>query len=465
MTTRFGILPYDTTDDSVVVRCPLTSLASITDLGGIDLSTENNVFDSVLGMSPRVNGSNISGIRLRLSLMTLESGAHDNLPSGQFSIEVQRAALAIPASVVDSESAGYDNGANNMAFLYWVPDNIGAGQAGYLYKRYSTTNYDIYVKAGAGATAAGAKYIGYQDGMDEWCTVTVSWTPTLHRVYIDGFQIHETTRIHGSNQATQFGDLYIGNYGNSAVAVASWNNPYYMRNFIMSSKPVVFHQHPVLANLFSVGDSFASGQYGNTTTTTGEAGSETNLIVGALRRSGFTVGGCTVYANGGSNVLDSGADPMQSDINAAGKTRAQGAAEFPTFVIFQGGTNDSGQVLTNFLADLKDHVEEWMGAGSYTANYRGQRMILVCQVSGTSISAGLTNVHNYIKQIPAWWDATYPSRAGQVQYVDMVPYLTTDGTTVDTQYYNAADPVHPNSVANVVYARVIANKMLQMLEV
>lgn len=468
MSKRFGILPYDTDDDSVVVRCPMTSLTSITDLGGVDLSSGNNLFDSVLGMSPRRNGSGISGIRLRLSLMTLESGAHNNLPCGQFSVEVQRAALAIPASVTDSESSGYDNGADNMAFLYWDPDELGAGYAGYLYKRGSGNSYDMVAKAGASATVTGAKYLTFNAEMDEWCKVTVSWTPTRVQIFVDGFLVHDLTRLHGSNQATQFGDIFIGNYGGT-TAVPNWEAPFYMRNFIMSSKPVVFNHHPVLARLFSVGDSFAGGQPGNTTTKTGEAGSEINLIVGRLRQSGFDVGSQTVYSNGGANVLDAGADPLQDDINAAGKTRADGAGEFPTFIIFQCGVNDTAAVAggsgAQFLADLKDHVEEWMGAGSYTANYRGKRMILVCQVSGASMADGLLSAHGYIKQIPDWWDTTYPSRAGQVQVVDMVPLLTTNGVTVNSAYYNVADPVHPNSAANVLYAREIANKMLSMLEV
>lgn len=461
MTTRFGILPYDTADDSVVFRSPMTSLASITDIGGLDRSTANNVFDSVKGMSPRINGSNVSGINFHLSTMTLESGSYDNLPQGQLSFEVERAYMSIPASVTDSESEGYENSTNEVC-MAWGTNNGATGTLGYLYKRTAANNYDFYIKAGQSGQV-GSVYSSDNSVNPAWSTVTVSWTVNKVDLYIDGLHIFTRTRS-ASNALTQFGDIYLGNYGNGA-GQPNWNNQYYMRNFIMSSRPVVLNYHPILAHIMSVGDSFAGGQYQNITSTVGQV-NEVNTIAGRLNEKGFGFNSLTVYSNGGGAVINTAADDLKTDINGAGKTRAQGAAEKPTFIIFQGGVNDSGIYTTpEFLDDLKEHVMEWMADGvTYTANVAAKRMILVLQVSSanTSDKGDLSSIHADILSIPAWWDAAYPSRAGHVQVVDPRPDLTSDGDS-NIAAYQQADLVHPNSLGDYIYGQKIADKMLQML--
>jgi len=460
MTTKHGILPYDTDDNSVIFRCPLTSLASITDIGGTDTSTGNNVFDSEKGISPRINGSSLSGIRFRLSLMTLESGSHNNTPQGQISFEVERKALSIPSSATNSESDGYDNGSDNMALLYWIPDNNNVTQSGYLYKRNTANGYDLYSKAGSGGTEAGAKYISSNNLTSQYARVTIAFQNNDVKIYVDG--LHIQTRSRGSsNNLTQFGDLFLGSYGNSS-AIPSWNNQYYIRNIIMSSRPVAFSYHPYLAHLMMVGDSFAGGIYQVTTTTKGEL-NENNVIASRLNELGFGFSTYDVYSNGGGTVRDAGSDPLQDDVNGSGKTRATAASEKPTFIIFQGGANDQGAYDSAFLTDLKDHVKEYMADGTtYTANVAARKMILVCQYSGTSVSANLKSIHIDIKSIPEWWDAAYPSRSGSIQVVDPGNELTTDGTTIIQDYMNS-DEVHPNSLGDYIYGNAIAYKMLTML--
>lgn len=462
MTIRFGILPYDTTDSSVIFRCPLTSLASITGIGGTDRSSGNNVFDSVLGMSPRRNGSNISGVSFADGSVTVESGDLGNLPCGQLSIEVERVAIAVPA-------AGGYTAADNQVLLTHGPVGGGNGDIGYVYK--NVTGHGLQTKSGDTGTVVSNKYLGAQSNRSRFALLTLSWTPERCDYYIDGLYRWSSARSLLTQPLDQFALITLGNY-NLGAGISNWNMPYYMRNLIVSARPVVQHRHPVLANVFSVGDSFAGGQPLNHTN--GAAGdcNEINIIGERLGIAGFKWGSVAVYSNGGGTVEDGTADDIETDINGSGMTRAAGAALFPTFIIVQMGVNDAGGALSTFLADLKDHVKEWMADGTtYTANYRGKRMILVCHVAGVSGSGVLTMntdlaaVHALIKQIPDWWDATYPSRAGQVQVLDMVPLMTTDGITMNSAYWDLSDEVHPNSTGDVAIGNAIADKMLLMLEV
>lgn len=459
MTINFGILPFDTTDDSVVFRNSLTSLATITDAGGLDLSTANNVFDSVKGISPRINGSNISGVRFRDINVTEESGDMANLPEGQISIEIERAALCIPSSVTNSESNGLDNDPDDVAIMVWTPSGTGNAQFGYVYKRNAANDYDIFAKAGGGGSLTGAKKLGAQTVRSQWAVLTVTWDSQFTRILIDGFEIHKLARAATTNALTQFGDIYIGSYGGGS-AVTNWNNTYFMRNLIISSRQVTQFYHPSLSHVMSVGDSFAGGQYQIYTNTVGEC-NEINIIAGRLSMAGYAIGQYTVYANGGGTVRDAGGDPLQDDVNGGAKTRATAASEHPTFIIFQGGVNDAGAYDAAFLTDLKDHVMEFMADGTtYTGNYRAMRMILIAQVTGTSLSANMISLRDDVKSIPAWWDATYPTRAGHVGVVDMDYAL--DGTTVKSEFMQS-DNVHPNSLGDYLFGDAVSKKMLQMI--
>jgi len=464
MSTKIGLLPYNTDDDSVVFRCPMTSLASITDIGGSDLSSGNNLFDAVKGMNMQRNGSDISGILFKLSTMTLESGSHDNLPQGQISFDIERAALTIPSSVSGSQSNGYENTENKM-LIGWVPNGTGAGQAGYLYKRTAANDYDMYRKVGAGGTIGQISRLASNKYSDEWARITISWQSRKMDIYIDGFLINSASRA-TNNHATQFGDIYLGSFIN-ATTVPNWDTGHYIRNFLMASKPVALSYHPYLAHIMMVGDSFAGGQYQNHLATTGHL-NENNVIADYLNAQGHGFNTFTVYSNGGGTVLDAGVDPLQDDVNAAGKTRAQAAAEKPTFILFQGGVNDSSSSLTNFLTDLKDHIKEYMCDGTtYTVNTSGRRMILVAQCSGTNgvgstIPSGVKDVRELIVTIPAWWDAAYPNRAGHVKVVDMFNYMTSDEDNINTDLYDSLF-VHPNSLGDSLTGKYIAQQMLRML--
>ena len=441
-----GILSFETTSESVVFRSSLTSASSITAVGGFQEAGSINEFDVSLGMKPRIApgvAAAIPGCRFTSSSIP----ALSNLPSGQLSIEVEREWLA--TTNAETRSVGYRHTENEYLLSYGPGD---ASSAGMLYLQ-PDQNLLWFFKATE--ILKGAHYVSTARS-DRFARITLSWSPVEARLYVDGVLMATIDRT--DQGADRFSSIYIGNF--IGAALSGFRGNYFIRNLIVARKPVVLQMPPLLEHVMQLGDSFSTGPALANLPAKYDA-LIPNTIIGQLARHGIGYGKYTVYSHGGGNIQDNGLRPLEANVNGYGKTRAQALTENPTLVIFITGGNDTGifdEML--FTTDLRDHVEAFLGEHGHAAT-TVRHVIITTTASNQLATHPVTlSMVRIMKSVPAWWDETYPLRAGSVSVVDT--WSIFGGENVDRLLFGISDLVHPAASGDLVYGRAIAEKILTL---
>lgn len=446
-------LPYDTDDPSVILRTPLTSLASITAVGGEDLSVGSNIFDADLGMKP---AGTIPGVRFRHDVIAALTGK----TAGQVSFDIQRQAMC-----------------NNAGDVGTLPGYAGAAFRLYCIGLNATNRIDINV---AGSTSNSIDHYGYnssQNGYrfvrtaesDEWMRITISVAGHNIDFYADGVRYAHIQRTGGI--LTGFEDHYLGSfYGTASNA---W--PYYVRNLLIASRPVPLVTIPVMQKLAFIGDSLVGAYSGRSGTPIGVSGNIQNLTsypergdhvlhfqcAKVLAPHDIQVNQLALYSSGAASVLNAGTypsgtiasgDALKTDVDGANTTRATAIlASQPSCICMIVSGNGvpallpyDGTAESTYDAALREHVEAWMGVGSFASGRYSEAKLMVLGLPyySSQAASAIDFVRARMATVPAWWDATYPTRAGRVVTVDLAEVM--GGSTTPSDYL--IDGLHPGPI-------------------
>jgi hypothetical protein len=452
MSSPAGILPYDSTDSSIILRCACRSLAEVTAAGGVEPNAGTNEFDADLGVkSLATNG----GLRF------VEPAGFAALNvAGQVSFEIEAAAISDPSAVIASQGA--DWAANT--YLLLLRDSTAANYIRLLMdsaERFFMS--ETKASASGGASPSSTTVRSTTLGKGRFARVTVSWQGNEYSLYVNGRWLFTGARnaYPSANIGTRVVLLSGDGLGNSLVG-------YYARNLIVSTKPVAFASHPAAKRVAFVGHSFV-GRVRYVPTDSYRDHSIGQAVGGEINARGlawnFPSSNAAAFYTSGSTILRSGGAPIKTDLDLM-------IAYKPDLVVYIGGTNDviNASWPTNkaqVFADLKLDIIDALGVA--------QRMV-VCNVPstiGNSANYKSSQQDEYVRQIngeiddlPAWWNSTYPARAGALAVADLwgatgkasPPNDVFWGTLLGT-----GTDLHPSAKGNVLIGRAIARVMLETL--
>jgi hypothetical protein len=438
-----AILPYDSSDATILLRAPLTSPESITANGGYEEPTSANSYHPEFGMRPAALSSGVPGCRFTAETIP----ALANLPEGQLSIEVERAWLSVEEP--DSRSTGASHSASEYLISYGSGGKPTAG------KVFMDINQNLVWLFRAGEDSRLSKVVNSKLS-PMYARITISWTQTEAELFVDGLRMGSLPRQ--TAEVADFSQLFLGSFVGSTESPFAGN--FYIRNLLVASKPVLFSTPPLLDHVMLIGDSFAAGQPFSNIATRYD-GTIANTILRNLAADHFAPRRFGVYSNGGGKIQDLSNDPLELDVNGSGLPRDDVLREDPSVVIFVTGGNDIGIFDSQvFTTDLRDHVEAFLGANGHHPTTTQKVIVTTTVTSGSNASQTVHAMRDIMRALPSWWDASYPQRAGDVQVVDA--WSMFGGDSVDTELFMANDPIHPAPAGNLVYGEAITSKLLEL---
>jgi lysophospholipase L1-like esterase len=227
-----GFPEFTDVDDAFVVQASLTSAD---DLNGAVVTAGTPVYDSVKGVSLHNGGDGLCGLKWVMSAANYAS----LLNSGLIQFEIQSELLSVdyvPAStakIFQCTRGGDDFSLIKTSLLGWVlivsESNASIG------KEYSA------------------------EGKDEFSRVTITYNRGKALVFINK-GLADTINVDANALGSQlFQNLYLGYAG---FGVASIADEYYIRNLIVSKRPLMLPAHASVTCVAFIGDSFIRlGQY------------------------------------------------------------------------------------------------------------------------------------------------------------------------------------------------------------
>lgn len=452
MTAPVGILPFESSHPSIILRCACTSLDAVTAAGGAEASTGTNEFDSALGFKA----------------LTTSGGLRFNTPSGyaaldiagQVSFEIEAAAICEPNSSIRSQGADWS--ANT--YLLVLRDGTAANYMRLLMDSAERFFFSANTASASGGTSPSSSTIKSTTlGKQRFARVTLSWVGNRYSLYVDGRWLFsgDRNKYPAANIGTRIELLSGAGLGNGLVG-------YYARNIVVSTQPVSFASHPALKRPAIVGHSFG-GRVRYLPTDSYRDHSIGQAIGGELNARGlawnFPSNNSAVFYSSGATILRSGGNPLSSQVALA-------AAYRPDLAVYIGGTNDVINAAwsvnrAQVLADIKLDIIDLMASA---------KRIVVCNVPSTkgnssnyTISRNDRNtneINSDISTLPAWWDATYPARAGALVVADIWTALGADEPPAQNFWGLAlasGDDLHPSAAGNVILGREIARAISVVL--
>jgi hypothetical protein len=449
-----GLLAYGEDDGTVIWRSPLTSEASISspDIGGGTYTKvgTGQVFDSQLGLLPGAAGyyyvSNLNNNAL------LDFG-------GQLTFQVSTALLACAGSTCQGSSGGTPQTAAET--LVGMSDSVASTSSRIF--GVNVSNKAIYLFAGyqTGTTNNGG-YVSDAIGKESYTTIHATWNGTTVALYINGCLMVETNK--GKNFPTNY-SLHFGRYPMPSNAVQPLTTGY-IRNVQLSYRRTTHIIPPGLSKAQVLGDSYAD----DTTAWTTPAYdiSKYHALNKILRSKGMQLGGWNVQSYGGRKVIGSGNAALYMIDNVP-----TALAQSPTLGILQTGANDftnNGTMdAAAFLSSYKTLVETYMGVNGNPSSTL--KKLIVCSTPWAPQYPNVATARlrktdaeaqrKAISQIPAWWNATYPAKAGQVMYRDV--FSDFGGFGVDASLFDSGDVLHPSPRGRYVMGTAWGNGILKAL--
>lgn len=400
-----GILPFDTDDSSVILRCSLLSAAAVSapavgPAGTITGTT--HTFDSLLGFKPAASGN--SGITF-----ADPTGYADLDKAGQLSFEISREVVC--ANQSSTNSSGTSPGGVQWSLVWGNGSNTGTIRK----VGGSPSNYQL--RTHNASDTAGLVYI-HSESKSDMVRVTYSWCGGIVRFFIDGMPIDSwsTLPTRNTSWANQFKNI-------SVMSAASGVNPErdgYMRNLIVSSRPVVLPMN-ALHRIAFLGHSF-SATYSVLTVNVDNYHS---TIASELRRLA-AIRGYDVATNA-FGVAGGYWDPALTALDIRDYIAAM-LAWHPSELVLYGPTNDvanAGFVAATVDAAIKAALTT-IANDARSVNIRRilflntpSRLGLNDATWSDTTKANLTAENINMAARPAWWDATFPTHAGKLVVGDL----------------------------------------------
>ena len=458
MSKPVGILPFDSNDSSIILRCTCKSLAEVTAANGLEVVTGANQFDAERGVKSLLT---TGGIRFNTP-----TGYEALKIAGQISFEIESAGICEPnASIL---SSGADWASNE--YILVVRDATATN-----YLRFMMDSVERFfvgwttASVGGGASPSSSTIKATSLGKGPFSRFTFSWVGNQYSLYLNGLLIFSGAR--NGYPTADIGSWIelLGDGGLGGQALIG----YYARNFMISTKPVVLSTHPALKRPAIIGHSFAArARY-----SPGDSYRD-HSIGQAIGAELFARGlnwnmpfdNSAVFFSSGATINRDGGNPLKTQVDLA-------VAFKPDVAIYIGGTND---VLSSFwtvpatsssrakiLADLKLDIIDLMAVA---------KRIVVCNVPSVIGNAGnyasanrdenVREINTDIATLPSWWDTAYPTRAGALVVADLWTALG-GATPPKNNFWGTAlenfSDLHPSAQGNLYVGKAIAAAIEELL--
>ncbi|MEJ0005142.1 MAG: SGNH/GDSL hydrolase family protein [Steroidobacteraceae bacterium] len=403
--TTNGIIPFGSSDPSVIFQSTLASPAAITAVSGGSVTGAPN-FDPTLGIVPGATG----GAYFQGNFLAAQN-------AGQLSLEVETTLITVASPDFVGGiggSQGYDHTADGWQTLLDIHSADGTAIA-----TLGLTN-----TAGIGGNYRGVTIAGlgiHSAGKSGFVRLTLSWSAAEYALYVDGLQV-----LGGSGAGLDIGQIAAGYSEPGAYGVRN----YHIRNIILSSQPVVYPVHPSLGKIVIYGDSFASQSNPILIGSTNFESTAGFQLLRDMNNTGMSIGQMVLKDYQGETLNrnpEPGIDSFQ-----VGPDRFGGSAdkladvvnENADYVIIMGGTNDAagdasarGMVAPNFATDLLSMCRTILN-NPQTKGIMMQTIMSLKGYASYAIPANVgyvASINAAIAALPSVWDATYPNEGGEDQ--------------------------------------------------
>ena len=270
----------------------------------------------------------------------------------------------------------------------------------------------------------------------------MAWTGNTVHLFVNGLLCQTLQKA--NNLVLPRATLILGRYpgDNTSNPLVSG----YIRNFQLSSRPLIFSVPFILSYVQPFGDSYADTQFFLQPTA---YDMEKALVMDQqFRKLGMRMGNCVAQSFGGRKVIGSGNPALYLIDNVP-----TALLNSPTAVIFQAGANDLTQTgtldKTAFTNGMHAIIEKFMGVNGNPFTYTKKMVICSTPWAPQYPDAAqallrqpdITSINTIQSGMSAWFDAAYPSKAGSVKYFDMFSHF--GGFNPNPLYFGAGDLLHP----------------------
>ena len=450
-----GIIPFGSSDPSVIFQSSLTSAASIVAVGGGTVVGSPG-FDAVDGMIPGLTGG-----------AYFQGGFRNTESAGQLSLEVERTLISQPSPDQISDGIGGSQGYNHLADGWQTLLDIRATD-GSQFASLGLTELAA-VGGGYGHTSFTAQSV-HSAGKSDFVRLTLSWTGTTGQVYIDGLLQNTFT---GYPAALDVGAIAVGFFAPGLAGVKN----YHVRNLVLAGQPVVFPVHPQLETVVIYGDSFAWQANDTLIGSTEFEATAGFQILRDMNNAGMSIGQLVIKAYPGQ-VLNK--NPAVGQVSfQLGTNSFGGTADKLTdvvnanadYVIIMGGTNDAtgdatarGEVAPNFATDLLSMCRTILN----NPMTKGIIVQTLLSARGNATYATPTYVANVaainaiIRALPSVWNSTYPVDAGKIKVVDTFTATGGEAAAANMEkgtLTGALNDLHPAAFASVISGNLISGAL------
>lgn len=447
MALPVGILPYESSDSSIIFKCSLKSPADVAapEIGPAGTITNASTarFDPVLGFRPAESGN--SGITFS-SITGFES--LDNC--GQLSFEISRAVLCVDTR----QSVGSNPGSVQWTLTHGNGSNYGA-----IRKVGGTPPSFVWRTRDSGDTQGLAYF--HSEEKSEFVRLTYSWSGGTLRMFVDGKPVNHWSTA--PSRITRWVNQFQNVHCMSFASGGSPNRDGYMRNLLIAKEPVAIFKNPNSRVTF-LGHSFATSYSIDTAAT---PANYDNTVGSLLRQAAVSKGydlDLSVAGVGGGywdpaitafDILDYVDDAMLTK---------------PHFLVLYGGTNDVGggsYTDAGYEAALQTALTT-IGTDGWASNIR--KIILFTTPSRSGLYTNwddatrsrIDSSNAIIAALPAWWDATYPALAGKLVVEDLFAAwggMYPARSVMVGQRTGSFDDLHPTSLGCSIIAELVSKHL------
>lgn len=443
-----GILPFDSDDSSIVLKCALTTAASVAApaVGPAGTITgSGHTFNGVYGFKPAAAGN--SGITFT------DSPGYANLDyAGQLSFEISREVVCANQSSVGS--SGTSPGGVQWTLVWGNGTNTGS------LRKVGGTPSSFQTRAHNSSDTASISYI-HSENKDAMVRVTYSWLGANVWLWVDGKPVSAWTTAPTRNT------LWADQFKNISVMSSSGGvNPErdgYMRNLIVSTKPANPPVHPgkrvaFLGHSFSVTYSNLAVNNDNYEITIANELRKLAMKSGYdLDTAAFGIGGA--YWDRSLTGLD-----IYDYVNTA-------MAYLPQYLVCYGPTNDVGNA--GYVAGTTDSdIKLALGLVAAHNNINNLVKIIFCNTPSRyglsdsswspSTQGNIRAANALIDLLPAYWNTTYPTQAGKLVVCDLFSAwggMAPSAQVMVGQRAGTFANLHPSGLGCFIAARAIWDKM------
>ena len=467
MTGPVGLLPYGSTDSSVIFRRNLlakpTAAGTVSgDVGTCTVTDEGSgaSYDPVAGLY-NVGTNDVILTAINGSSTTMAALA----AGGQIYFEVPTNWIACSNAVSQGSSGGVTHTAEYAICFQGNP----LVNPNYAHWFASSGTNQTEQASGYGANVA-LSYAIFSDAaaVGGYTPIVLAVRGNKTYTYAGGVLLGISTKV--NTILLPFDGIILARYPSALVYNLNVGR---IRNLQVSNAIPTFAVPRNLSSVAVFGDSYADA------TNIYQAASynleKPMTMRGVLNTAGWDWGEYGPYAYGGRKVI--GSDGTWRTADSAATYLAPNCATMlsarPSLVIFQAGANDLSQAdsmsQAAFTASLKGFVEQCFGLNGNVA--RDTRKIVLCttpwpptypDVSQAALrKPDITKIFNAVLGIPAWFNTTYPSRAGDVIVCDT--FTAFGGFRLSPTYFDSGDLVHPGPLGRYVMGTAWGKALLRLV--